>query len=142
MNRFAYLLTGLAIQTVSNLSKARINLHGRENIPHGSIIYVINHFTRMETLILPCNIFRITGVPTWSLADGGLFQGGLGSYLEKIGVVSTDDPDRDLLIVKTLLTREADWIIYPEGRMVKNKKIFTKGQFLVSYAGKQHKPHT
>jgi esterase/lipase/1-acyl-sn-glycerol-3-phosphate acyltransferase len=142
MNRFAYLLTGLAVQTVSNLSKARINLHGRENIPHGSIIYVINHFTRMETFLLPCNIFRITGVPAWSLADGGLFKGGLGAYLEKVGVVSTDDPDRDLLMVKTLLAREADWIIYPEGRMVKNKKIFTKGRFLVSYAGKQHKPHT
>ncbi|MBL0731566.1 MAG: alpha/beta fold hydrolase [Desulfosarcina sp.] len=142
MNRFAYLLTCLAIQTISSLSKAKINLHGQENIPHGSRIYVINHFTRMETLFLPYNIFRVTGVPIWSLTDNRLFQGAFGAYLEKIGAVSTSDPDRDLLIVKTLLTGEADWIIYPEGRMVKNKKIFTKNGFLISYAGKKHKPHS
>jgi esterase/lipase/1-acyl-sn-glycerol-3-phosphate acyltransferase len=142
MNRFAYRTTGLAIKTISNLSKANMVLHGQENIPDGSIIFVINHFTRLETFLMPYQIFTVTKVPVWSLADYELFQGAFGNYLEKLGALSTKSPDRDKLIVKTLLTGEANWIIFPEGRMVKNKKIIEKGQFMVSRAGGKHPPHT
>ena len=142
MNPFAYRTTGFAIKTISNLSKANITLHGQENIPDGSVIFVINHFTRIETFIMPYQIFTVTKVPVWSLADYELFQGAFGSYLEKVGAVSTKSPDRDRLIVKTLLTGEANWIIFPEGRMVKNKKIIEKGQFMISWAGGKHPPHT
>ena len=142
MNRFAYRTTGLAIKTISNLSKANMVLHGQENIPDGSIIFVINHFTRLETFLMPYQIFTVTKVPVWSLADYELFQGAFGNYLEKLGALSTKNPDRDQLIVKTLLTGEANWIIFPEGRMVKNKKIIEKGQFMVSRAGGKHPPHT
>ena len=142
MNRFAYRSTGFAIKTLSNLSKANISIHAQEKIPEGSIIFVINHFTRLETFLMPAQIFSLTKVPVWSLADYELFKGAFGSYLEKVGAVSTKSPDRDLLIVKTLLTGEANWIIFPEGRMVKNKKIIEKGQFMISWAGGKHPPHT
>jgi esterase/lipase/1-acyl-sn-glycerol-3-phosphate acyltransferase len=142
MNRFAYRSTGFAIKTLSNLSKANIAIHGQEKIPQGSIIFVINHFTRLETFLMPVQIFSLTKVPVWSLADYELFKGAFGGYLEKVGAVSTKNPDRDLLIVKTLLTGEANWIIFPEGRMVKNKKIIEKGQFMISWAGGKHPPHT
>ena len=142
MNRFAYRSTGFAIKTLSNLSKANITLHGQGKIPQGSIIFVINHFTRLETFLMPVQIFSVTKVPVWSLADYELFKGAFGGFLEKVGAVSTKNPDRDLLIVKTLLTGEANWIIFPEGRMVKNKKIIEKGQFMISWAGGKHPPHT
>jgi esterase/lipase/1-acyl-sn-glycerol-3-phosphate acyltransferase len=142
MNQFAYRTTGFAIKTISNLSKANIALHGQENIPDGSVIFVINHFTRLETFLMPYQIFTLTKVPVWSLADYELFQGAFGAYLEKVGALSTKNPDRDQLIVKTLLTGEANWIIFPEGRMVKNKKIIEKGQFMISWAGGKHPPHT
>ena len=142
MNRFAYRSTGFAIKTLSNLSKANISIHAQEKIPEGSIIFVINHFTRLETFLMPAQIFSLTKVPVWSLADYELFKGTFGSYLEKVGAVSTRSPDRDLLFVKTLLTGEANWIIFPEGRMVKNKKIVEKGQFMISWAGGKHPPHT
>jgi esterase/lipase/1-acyl-sn-glycerol-3-phosphate acyltransferase len=142
MNRFAYRSTGFAIKTLSNLSKANIRLHGQDKIPEGSIIFVINHFTRLETVLMPVQIFSLTKVPVWSLADYELFKGAFGSYLEKVGAVSTKNPDRDLLIVKTLLTGEANWIIFPEGRMVKNKKIIEKGQFMISWADGKRPPHT
>jgi esterase/lipase/1-acyl-sn-glycerol-3-phosphate acyltransferase len=143
MNRFAYRTTGFAIKALSLFSKARIHLHGEANIPQGSLIFVINHFTRMETLFLPYHLFYLTGKkPVWSLGDAGLFKGALGDYLKAVGVVSTRSPDRDMLMVKSLLTGEASWIIYPEGLMVKNKKLVEKGRFMLSYAGGKHPPHT
>ena len=142
MNRFAYRTTGLAVKTLSGLLKARIHIHDKENIPEGSIIFVINHFTRIETLFLPYHIHKITHIPAWSLADYQLFEGPLGLLLDKVGAVSTRNPDRDLLIIKSLLTGEAVWIIFPEGRMVKSKKIIEKGRFMVPYAGGRHPPHT
>lgn len=142
MNRFAYRTTGLAIKAISNLSKARIHLHSEENIPGGSIIFVINHFTRLETVLLPYLIHRLTRVPVWSLADAELFNGRLSRFLEQMGAVSTKNPDRDRLIVKTLLDGAANWIIFPEGGMVKNMKVMERGRFMISWAAGKRPPHT
>ncbi|MGD1999649.1 MAG: alpha/beta hydrolase [Desulfobacterales bacterium] len=142
MNLFAYRTTGLLIKTITELSKAKVKLYGIENIPSGSVIFVLNHFTRMETFLMPYMIFKLTQIPVWSLASYEFFKGAFGAYLEKVGAVSTRNPERDLLIVKTLLNGEANWIIFPEGRMVKNKKIIEKGRFMISYAGGKRPPHT
>ena len=142
MNRFAYRTTSLAIKTLSSISRARLYLHGTENIPEGPTIFVVNHFTRIETFFFPYHLHRLTGRPVWSLAAAELFVGRFGRYLEDIGAVSTRAPDRDLLMVKTLLTGETSWVIFPEGRMVKSKKIMEKGRFMISYAGGKHPPHT
>jgi esterase/lipase/1-acyl-sn-glycerol-3-phosphate acyltransferase len=91
---------------------------------------------------MPYIIFRLTKIPIWSLASFELFKGSFGSYLEKVGAVSTKNPDRDRLIVKSLLTGEANWIIFPEGRMVKNKKIIEKGRFMISATAGKHPPHS
>ena len=142
MNRFAYRTTGLFVKAIAELSKANIARHGTQNIPDGSIIFVINHFTRVETFLMPYEIYKLTDVPVWSLASYELFKGTFGAYLQRVGAVSTRNPERDRLIVKTLLTGEANWIVFPEGRMVKNKKIIEKGRFMISYAGGKHPPHT
>ena len=127
MNPYAYRTTGYAIKALSALSKADIRTYGEENIPEkGAIIFAINHFTRMETFFIPYHINKLTGLTIWSLADYGLFEGGLGALLNQLGALSTRNPDRDQLMVKSLLTGEAAWIIFPEGRMVKSKKIFEK----------------
>ncbi len=147
MNRYAYQTTGLAIRALSGLLQPNITLHDTGYIPaENPIIFVINHFTRAETLLLPYHLNRLTNRTIWSLADQNLFRGGFGSFLEKLGAVSTAAPDRDRLIVKSLLTNEAAWIIFPEGRMVKNKKIFDvvdeKGRFMISSSAGKHPPHT
>ena len=142
MNKFAYLTTSLAIKKLSQLSKLNIRIHGEENIPDGSIIFVANHFTRIETLFLPRRLHQLTGIPIWSLADYSLFQGPLAAIFDKLGVISTRDPNRDRLMVKTLLTGEAAWVVYPEGRMVKSKKIVEKGRYMISHARGKHPPHT
>ncbi|MCM2359441.1 MAG: alpha/beta fold hydrolase [Geobacteraceae bacterium] len=142
MNRFAYLATGRAIRMLSDLSAAAVNLHGTENIPDGSLIFVVNHFTRIETVLMPLHIYQLTKVPVWSLADFTLFKGPLARFFDTIGVVSTRDPDRDLLMVKSLLTGEANWIIYPEGEMVKDKRIVETTRSLFARAGGKRPPHT
>lgn len=146
MNKFAYRTTGYAIKTFSDLSRARVSIYGKENIPDGSIIFAVNHFTRIETLLIPYHINRIINMPVWSLADFSLFEGNLGAVLNRLGAVSTRSPDRDLLIVKTLLTGEAAWVIFPEGRMVKNKKVYERGwkreRFMIESPDGKHPPHT
>ena len=142
MNRSAYLTTEMAIQALSWLSNANIVVHGGENIPSAPCIFVVNHFTRIETIILPHQIYNLTGVPVWSLANADLFQGGLGRYIEMVGAVSTKDPQRDELIIRTLLTGEAHWIFFPEGTMVKTKKIVYGGKYMVTDPKGVREPHT
>jgi esterase/lipase/1-acyl-sn-glycerol-3-phosphate acyltransferase len=143
MNHYAYRTTGLVIKALYNLFKARVYLHGTENIPKGPNIFVINHFTRIETLLLPYYIYNLIGVPVWSLGHYSLFKGALGNFLDMVGTISTKDPHRDRLIIKTLMTGEAAWIIFPEGRMVKDKKILEKGRYMISTPkGTKRAPHT
>ncbi|MCU0600199.1 MAG: alpha/beta hydrolase [Desulfobacterales bacterium] len=142
MNPFAYRTAGYAIKALSDLSKAKI-----ENIPKGAVIFAINHFTRIETLFIPYVIHRLTGMTIWNLASEHLFEGGLAGILTKLGAVSTKNPHRDTLIVKSLLTGEAAWIIFPEGRMVKSKKIYDRDagkgwQFVIDSPEGKHSPHT
>jgi esterase/lipase/1-acyl-sn-glycerol-3-phosphate acyltransferase len=142
MNRSAYLTTGLAIKAFSSLAKADIYMHGQENIPAGPTIFVMNHFTRIETFLLPYYIYNLTDKPVWSLATPSLFRGGLQKYFDMIGVISTSDPKRDELIVGSLLTGEANWVIFPEGSMVKTKKIMAGGKYMIAHPSGMHEPHT
>ena len=80
------------IHLVESFSKLKVQVHGQENLPKGAIIFVVNHFTRIETLLLPYHTFQLTGVPVWSLADASFFDGPLSGVLDLIGAVSTRNP--------------------------------------------------
>ena len=142
MNYSAYLAAGQMITLMQSFSKIRIVSHGHESIPTGSIIFVVNHFTRIETLLLPYHIYSLMGVPVWSLADQSFFEGPFSGFLEKVGAVSTRNPDRDKLIVKSLLVGEANWIIFPEGKMVKNKEAEHKSSIFSLHRNGGHFAHT
>lgn len=142
MKYSAYLATGRMIALMQNFSRIKVRTHGQESIPAGSIIFVVNHFTRIETLLLPYYIYTHTHVPVWSLADHSFFDSPLSGFLEKIGAISTRNPDRDRLIVKTLLTGETNWIIFPEGQMVKDKEVFSRPSIFGLHRGKMRLAHT
>jgi len=143
MNRFAFELSSYTLKTFSGFSKASIKISGKHNIPDGSVIFTANHFTRIETIFLPYHIHNITKKEIWSLASAELFDVPvLQGFLNNLGAVSTKDPHRDELILKTLLSGDVQWIIFPEGMMVKNKKLIKKEQFALSDEGVVKRPHT
>jgi esterase/lipase/1-acyl-sn-glycerol-3-phosphate acyltransferase len=141
-SHFLFKLSEIAINAVLKATKADIRVHGKENIPDQPVIYVINHFTRMETFFLPSIINQITNKEILSLASGEFFGGGLGKYLEKVGAVSTTAPDRDKTMISALLQKEMSCLIFPEGQMVKDKKLIEKGKYMIYNSGIRRPPHT
>ncbi len=143
MNRFAFELSSYTLKTFSGFSKAHIKISGERNIPKGSVIFTANHFTRIETIFLPYHINKITGSQVWSLAAAQLFDVQiLKGFLRNLGAVSTQDPNRDQVILKTLLNKDIKWIIFPEGMLVKNKKLIKKDRFTLSNDEFVKRPHT
>lgn len=139
---FAYQTTKYAVNLFTKLIKADIRVHNDDVIADDmAIIFVSNHFTRSETLLLPWVIEKHTGRECYSLASDDLFAGALGDFLRGVGCVSTKDPDRDKTIIRELLTGDHPWIIFPEGAMIKDKKVVNPdGDFEIYHQGKRRQP--
>jgi esterase/lipase/1-acyl-sn-glycerol-3-phosphate acyltransferase len=142
LSKFMLGAAKITLDAVFKASAADIRVHDVEKIPAASVIYVVNHFTRMETAFLPYIIFKHTGKHALSLAHHSFFKGKLASFLQKMGAVSTRDPDRDIVLTNAMLTGNMSLIIFPEGQMIKDKKLIEKGKFLVYNAGIRRPPHT
>ncbi|MCG8635207.1 MAG: alpha/beta fold hydrolase [Desulfobacterales bacterium] len=143
MNPFVFELSGYTLKTFSGFSKASIQIKGRENIPEGAVIFCANHFTRIETIFLPYHIYSITGKQAWSLAAKELFDiPVLEGLMKRLGGLSTHDPLRNEKILTSLLSGKVHWIIFPEGMMVKNKKLIRNNEFTLIDDEKQKRPHT
>lgn len=110
-----------------------ITFSGEENLNKKlPTLFVANHFTRMETFLLPYVLYKKLDFQVRSLADHSIFQGVLGEYLSAVGTVSTKDKDRNEKILGDLLTGRTSWMIYPEGSMIKSKKVLlSKDTFLI-----------
>ena len=139
---FLYKLTSLALETLIKATKADIRIHGKENIPYQPVLYVINHFTRMETFFLPHVIYNITGKNVLSLAFHGFFGGAFGKYLTRIGAISTQAPDRDKIMISSLLKGDMPCLIFPEGQMIKDKKLIERGKYMIYNTCIRRPPHT
>lgn len=122
----------LAMSILEKLLQTRFTVSGLEKIPNHPVMFVANHFTRSETFFVPYIINKCSGRHVRCLADSKLFSGVFGKFLESVGTVSTKDPNRDNIILEDLITGAFDWMIYPEGSMVKSKEIKFDGTY-VSY---------
>lgn len=138
-------LISIIATSVDALIKASgmdVRLHGVENVPDQPVIYVVNHFTRMETVLMPYLIRKTLNKYPISLAHKSFFTGKMGDLLDNVGAVSTADARRDQILINALLTDSHPVVIFPEGQIIKDKKIIEKGKFAVYNAGIRRPPHT
>ena len=127
--RLALAFSSLVIGVVRKLSGANITISGEE-LPDSPVLFVANHFTRFETFVVPHMLYKKYRRASRSLADDAVFVGLLGRFMRWVGTISNKNIARDCIIVEDLLKGNSDWIIYPEGYMVKNKWItFDNGEF-------------
>ncbi|MBT4922061.1 MAG: hypothetical protein HON23_03505 [Rickettsiales bacterium] len=129
MPGFVFRSTGVVINILEKIIKSRLKVEGLNNIPDAPVLFVANHFTRSETFLLPYLIFKHSNKRVRTLASQKIFVGGLGKYLTSMGTVATNNKQRNEIITGDLLTGRYDWLIYPEGRMIKNKHVTKKKRF-------------
>ncbi len=132
----------MSLDALTQTAGMDIRVHGRENVPDQPVLYVVNHFTRMETVLMPYIIKKTIKKYPLSLADKSFFGGKMGEMMEKLGAISTADPQRDEILIKALLTNENPVVIFPEGQMIKDKKLIEKGRYMVFNTGARRPPHT
>jgi esterase/lipase/1-acyl-sn-glycerol-3-phosphate acyltransferase len=123
--------TALALGFLEKILGTRFNLHNLEAVPKDQpVMFVANHFTRSETFFLPYLLYKYANRRVKCLADAKIFVGNFGKFLNSIGAISVKDPNRDTIIVNDLVNNYCDWMIYPEGSMIKSKEIKNEGTFI------------
>jgi 1-acyl-sn-glycerol-3-phosphate acyltransferase len=120
----------IALRFLEKILGSNFSVTGIEKLPQQPIMFVANHFTRSETFFVPYILYKHTGRQVRCLADSSLYHGALGRFLESVGTISTKHKNRDNVIVKDLITGEYDWMIYPEGSMLKSKEIKHEQRFI------------
>jgi len=115
---------GYVLGLLEKILDANIEIKGVENIPEDNPkIFVANHFTRSEAMLVPYAMYNLTGKQVGVIADDSLFKTYFGNFLSKLGAMSKSDPTRNNHIIGDLVTGCKDWMIFPEGVMVKSKDI-------------------
>jgi esterase/lipase/1-acyl-sn-glycerol-3-phosphate acyltransferase len=132
----------VALTTLIKVSGTDIRLHGTENVPDQPVLYVINHFTRLETILMPYIIKKSIKKYPISLAHHSFFSGEMNTFMDKVGAISTIDPNRDKIFINALFTDSHPVIIFPEGQIIKDKKIIEKGKYIVYNSGIRRPPHS
>ncbi len=126
----AFKHTALALKVLEKILGSKFTVEGIHNLPDQPILFVSNHFTRFETFVVPYIIYKHTGRQVRCLADSGLYHGVLGKFLNSVGTISTRNPNRDSIILKDLMQANYDWMIYPEGSMIKSKETKKESGFI------------
>ena len=122
--------TSLVMNILEKVLGTKFSVTGTENLNDQPTMFVANHFTRSETFFVPYLIYKKTHKQSRTLADYKLYIGLLGKFLRSVGTVSTKSEKRDNIIIGDLIKGSHNWIIYPEGSMVKNKHIIHNNLFI------------
>ena len=132
-------------RSLKNLLKVNIKLHAEDQIQQGDI-FLFNHFSRFETFIPQFLIYEETGAYTCAIASSEFFKGDsvLASYLNKVGVFPHNHAHLFPILCAQIL-RGRKVIIFPEGGMVKDRKVLDKhGRYSVfsRLTGQRRQHHT
>ncbi len=115
---------GYVLSLLEKILDANVQIKGVENIPKNNPrIFVANHFTRTEAMLVPYTMYNLTGKKVGVIADDSLFKTYFGNFLSNLGAMRKSHPLRDNHILGDLITSCKDWMIFPEGSMVKAKDI-------------------
>lgn len=132
-----------AVETVKNRLKVYLQVSEQGRALETGDIFIFNHFTRFETTLPPYIMYKRTGVVTRSVAHYSLFEvPGLGNHLRSAGAVPSNMPGLLPFLAKEIL-RGHKVVIFPEGGMVRDKKVVDEnGTYSIysSSAGKM-RPH-
>ena len=138
----AYKVSGKLMGLLTCALGIRIRVTGTENLVCRPTLFAPNHFTRVETLLVPYIIYKYAGRQVRSLGTHSVFKGIFGRYFEAVGGMSTRHPRRNRTIVRELMTCRSDWVIYPEGGLIKNKKTIHRGRYQLDHPERRGPPHT
>jgi esterase/lipase/1-acyl-sn-glycerol-3-phosphate acyltransferase len=142
MSSRVFRATAAMIDMLHKVLKLSIHVEGLENITDRPTLFVVNHFTRMETFIVPYVLHKHAGRELRALAEEGLFKGLFGEYLKRMGARSRREPLRNRMIIGDLVAGRHDWVIFPEGVMVKTKQVVHRGKLHIAHPKRDGRPHT
>lgn len=115
---------GYVLSLLEKILNANIEVKGIENIPKNNpIMFVANHFTRIEAMIVPYTLYNLTNKKVGVIADDSLFKSYFGNFLKNLGAMKKSEINRNEHIIGDLITSCKNWMIFPEGIMVKAKDI-------------------
>ncbi len=119
-----------SIRIFRNLRKllgVNIKLHHNAGQLQSGQIFLFNHFARFETFIPQYLFYEENGTYCNSVASSEFFDDDdlFANYLRKVGAISHDHDQLLPLLAKQILSGKKV-IIFPEGGMVKDKKVLDK----------------
>ncbi len=115
---------GYVLSLLEKILDANIEIKGIENIPiDNPKMFVANHFTRTEAMLIPYTLYNLTGKKVGVIADDSLFKSYFGDFLKNLGAMKKSEANRNEHIIGDLITSCKNWMIFPEGMMVKAKDI-------------------
>lgn len=135
LNATAYDWCVRAFRAVEGYLGLRVALHDPEADGGGTgalgrgHIFLFNHFARFETIIPPYLIYSRTGAFCRTIADAALFGppgSSFGSFLRGVGAVPNALPGLLPFLAAEIL-RGRKVVIFPEGGMVKDRRVIDDG---------------
>ena len=126
--------------------RVNVKLHDPARRIESGDIFLFNHFARFETFIPQYLIYLETAAYCRSIAAPEFFRedDAFGEYLRAVGAVPNDTPDLlPLLAAEVLRGRRV--VVFPEGGMVKDRRVLDAGGGYSVYSRTAHarrKHHT
>ena len=72
---------GYVLSLLEKILDANVEILGVENIPKNNPkLFVANHFTRTEAMLIPYTLYNITNKKVGVIADDSLFKSFLGTF--------------------------------------------------------------
>lgn len=132
-------------RALRKMLSVNVQMDAASQIAQGDI-FLFNHFSRFETFIPQYMLHEQTGAYCCSIASSEFFVGDtlLANYLKNVGAVPHDHP-RLFAILAGQILRGRKVIIFPEGGMVKDRRVLDKRGHYSIYSritGERRKQHT